>query len=59
VPGKGLDISEEAMTNARQAVRVAAVGDVHCTKSSQAALQPLFQQINDSAALGPRLIGKI
>jgi Icc-related predicted phosphoesterase len=49
VPGKGLDISEEAMTNARQAVRVAAVGDVHCTKSSQGALQPLFQQINDSA----------
>jgi Icc-related predicted phosphoesterase len=30
-------------------VRVAAVGDVHCTKTSQGALQPLFQQIGDSA----------
>jgi len=32
-----------------QVVRVAAVGDVHCKKTSQGDLQPLFQQINDSA----------
>jgi Icc-related predicted phosphoesterase len=30
-------------------VRVAAVGDVHCKKTSQGELQPLFQQISDSA----------
>jgi Icc-related predicted phosphoesterase len=37
------------MTNGQQAVRVAAIGDVHCTKTAQGVLQPLFQQINDSA----------
>jgi Icc-related predicted phosphoesterase len=37
------------MTTEPHVVRVAAVGDVHCTKTSQGALQPLFQQINDSA----------
>jgi Icc-related predicted phosphoesterase len=37
------------MANGQQAVRVAAIGDVHCTKTSQGALQPLFQQINESA----------
>jgi Icc-related predicted phosphoesterase len=30
-------------------VRVAAVGDLHCTKTSQGALQPLFTRINESA----------
>ena len=30
-------------------VRVAAVGDVHCTKTSQGALQPLFAQMVESA----------
>jgi Icc-related predicted phosphoesterase len=30
-------------------VRLAAVGDIHCTKTSQGSLQPLFQQINDRA----------
>ena len=37
------------MANGQQAVRVAAIGDVHCTKTSQGALQPLFQQINENA----------
>ena len=30
-------------------VRVAAIGDLHCTKSSQGAFQPLFAQISESA----------
>jgi Icc-related predicted phosphoesterase len=37
------------MPSEPQAVRVAAIGDVHCTKTSQGDLQPLFQQINDNA----------
>ena len=30
-------------------VRIAAVGDVHCTKTSEGALQPLFSQMAESA----------
>ncbi|HKB09221.1 MAG TPA: metallophosphoesterase [Vicinamibacterales bacterium] len=30
-------------------VRVAAIGDLHCTKSSQGAFQPLFARINETA----------
>ncbi|HSF29259.1 MAG TPA: metallophosphoesterase [Candidatus Tectomicrobia bacterium] len=37
------------MTTEQQVVRVAAIGDVHCTKTSQGALQPLFQQISADA----------
>jgi Icc-related predicted phosphoesterase len=37
------------MAAAQEVVRVAAIGDVHCTKTSQGALQPLFQQINERA----------
>lgn len=37
------------MATGQQEVRVAAIGDVHYTKTSQGALQPLFQQINESA----------
>jgi Icc-related predicted phosphoesterase len=37
------------MTTDQPEVRVAAVGDLHCTKASQGALQPLFQQISDNA----------
>jgi Icc-related predicted phosphoesterase len=37
------------MATEQRVVRLAAVGDVHCTKTSQGALQPLFQQMNDSA----------
>jgi 3',5'-cyclic AMP phosphodiesterase CpdA len=37
------------MATEQPLVRVAAVGDVHCTKTSQGVLQPLFQQMNDSA----------
>jgi Icc-related predicted phosphoesterase len=40
---------EEIMTGEPRVVRVAAVGDIHCTKTSQGVLQPLFQQINDNA----------
>ena len=34
---------------AKDAVRVAAVGDLHCTRTSQGAFQPLFAQIADAA----------
>jgi Icc-related predicted phosphoesterase len=34
---------------ADRVVRVAAVGDLHCTKTSQGTLQPLFARIADSA----------
>jgi Icc-related predicted phosphoesterase len=37
------------MATEQHVVRVAAVGDVHCKKTSQGELQPLFQQISDSA----------
>ena len=37
------------MATGQRAVRVAAIGDVHCTKTSQGAFQSLFQQINDNA----------
>lgn len=37
------------MGTAAEVVRVAAVGDLHCTKASQGMLQPLFATINDSA----------
>ena len=40
---------EEALAAGEQALRVAAIGDVHYTKTSQGALQPLFQQINENA----------
>jgi Icc-related predicted phosphoesterase len=33
----------------QEGVRVAAVGDLHCTKTGQGAFQPLFSYINDSA----------
>ncbi|HEY9901317.1 MAG TPA: metallophosphoesterase [Candidatus Sericytochromatia bacterium] len=34
---------------AKQKVRLAAIGDIHCTRTSQGTLQPLFEQIADSA----------
>src|SRR5918996_274611 len=37
------------MASEQRVVRLAAVGDVQCTKTSQGVLQPLFQQINDHA----------
>ncbi len=40
---------EKGMAIEQQVVRVAAIGDVHCTKTSQGALQPLFQQISADA----------
>ena len=36
--------------NKKKSVRLAAVGDLHCTKTSQGKLQVLFQQINQSGA---------
>ena len=33
------------MTSGNDVIRLAAMGDIHCTKSSQGALQPLFAQI--------------
>src|SRR5215218_8479645 len=35
----------------RSVVRVAAVGDLHCTKTSQGAFQPLFAKISEAADL--------
>jgi Icc-related predicted phosphoesterase len=40
---------EGRMVNAKEKLRLAAVGDIHCTKTSQGTLQPLFEQIADSA----------
>src|ERR1700750_2462153 len=39
----------ERMTSPRTHLRIAAVGDIHVTKTSQGAFQPLFTQINGSA----------
>ena len=36
---------------AKDVVRVAAVGDLHCTRTSQGAFQPLFSQIAEAADL--------
>jgi Icc-related predicted phosphoesterase len=37
------------MSTAKDVVRIAAVGDIHCTTTSQGALQPLFTQANEQA----------
>jgi Icc-related predicted phosphoesterase len=47
--GTLLNTSEEVMAAEQRLVRVAAVGDIHCSRTSQGTLQPLFEQINDSA----------
>jgi Icc-related predicted phosphoesterase len=39
----------ERMTSPRTHLRVAAIGDIHVSKTSQGAFQPLFTQINSSA----------
>jgi Icc-related predicted phosphoesterase len=42
-------MTEVPMAGAKDTVRVAAVGDIHCTKTSQGALQPLFSQVAEAA----------
>lgn len=37
------------MSTAREVVRIAAVGDVHCTTTSQGTLQPMFAQASEQA----------
>ena len=37
------------MADAKESVRLAAVGDIHVTKSSQGALQQFFSQVNEAA----------
>lgn len=37
------------MATEREVIRVAAVGDIHCTKTSQGTLQPLFSEANERA----------
>src|SRR5919202_2959235 len=37
------------MASTKDVVRVAAVGDIHCSKNSQGTLQPLFSKITESA----------
>src|SRR6266542_5591429 len=39
----------ERMTLSRSRLRIAAIGDIHVTKTSHGAFQPLFTQINTSA----------
>jgi Icc-related predicted phosphoesterase len=39
----------ERMTSPRTHLRIAAIGDIHVSKTSQGAFQPLFTQINSSA----------
>ena len=36
-------------TQPRQTIRIAALGDIHCTRTSQGAFQPLFSQVNQMA----------
>jgi Icc-related predicted phosphoesterase len=40
---------EKRMTDQKEHVRLAAVADIHCSKTSQDALRPLFTQIDDHA----------
>lgn len=40
---------ERQKADTKKTLRLAAVGDVHCCKTSQRDLQPLFSQINESA----------
>src|SRR5436853_6422177 len=42
-------MTEELMTIEKEIVRLAAVGDIHCTRTSQGALQPLFSRAAESA----------
>ena len=37
------------MPSTKDVIRLAAVGDIHCSKNSQGTLQPLFSKITDSA----------
>lgn len=37
------------MPSTKDMIRLAAVGDIHCSKTSQGSLQPLFSKITDSA----------
>ncbi|MFL5733747.1 MAG: metallophosphoesterase, partial [Chloroflexia bacterium] len=37
------------MARGKQKVRVAAIADVHCTRTSQGVLQPLFEEISRAA----------
>ena len=37
------------MSMPKEVVRLAAVGDVHCAKTSQGTLQPLFSQVAEHA----------
>lgn len=39
----------DAVTFSKEKLRLAAVGDIHCSKTSQGSLQPLFEQIASSA----------
>ncbi len=42
-------LREKRMADTQEVVRLAAVGDIHCTKTSQGNLQPLFSKITESA----------
>ncbi len=44
-----LRLLEKRMAKDNGKVRIAAVGDIHCTKTSQGAFQRLFAQVNESA----------
>lgn len=37
------------MANSKKTVRIAAVGDIHCNRSSQGAFQQLFHEVNEKA----------
>src|SRR6188768_1975058 len=37
------------MANDRETVRVAAIGDMHCTRAAQGTLQPLFARVAQTA----------
>jgi Icc-related predicted phosphoesterase len=46
---KETTLIERQKATTKEIVRLAAIADVHCGKTSQVALQPLFSQVNQSA----------
>ncbi len=46
---KNASVLENAITLVKQTLRIAAIGDIHCTQTSQGAFKLLFSQINENA----------
>ena len=48
-PSLGVTLEAPQALMAGNVVRIAAMGDTHCTRTSQGAFQPLFARIAESA----------